>query len=135
MPNNKRRLRQTNKINSTTSSQIQTPNKNSLLLNGNHQVKAFTSNGDAIDVNASSLLPSTFTLKQQHQLERNAYLLTLTKDQLKAECRKRGQKSNGTKTELVYADVFFFLRVVFFDIFFLFFFRSYYFTENPLLAL
>lgn len=41
------------------------------------------------------------TPKQQQQLDRNAYLLTLTKDQLKVECRKRGQKTTGTKTELV----------------------------------
>lgn len=28
-------------------------------------------------------------------------LLTLTKEQLKAECRRRGQKTTGTKVELV----------------------------------
>lgn len=28
-------------------------------------------------------------------------LSTMTKDQLKAECRRRGQKTTGTKTELV----------------------------------
>lgn len=44
---------------------------------------------------------STFTAKQQQQLDRNAFLLTLTKEQLKVECRKRGQKTTGTKTELV----------------------------------
>lgn len=44
----------------------------------------------------------TFTPKQQQQLDRNAFLLTLTKDQLKVECRKRGQKTTGTKTELVF---------------------------------
>lgn len=43
-----------------------------------------------------------FTAKQQQQLDRNAFLLTLTKEQLKVECRKRGQKTNGTKTELVF---------------------------------
>lgn len=56
-------------------------------------------------VNAAAIVatvPSTFTLKQQQQLDRNAYLLTLTKDQLKVECRKRGQKSTGTKAELVF---------------------------------
>lgn len=51
---------------------------------------------------AVTAVPSTFTLKQQQQLDRNAYLLTLTKDQLKVECRKRGQKSTGTKAELVF---------------------------------
>lgn len=53
-------------------------------------------------VTAIAAVPSTFTLKQQQQLDRNAYLLTLTKDQLKVECRKRGQKSTGTKAELVF---------------------------------
>lgn len=48
----------------------------------------------------------TFTPKQQQQLDRNAFLLTLTKDQLKVECRKRGQKTTGTKTELVYRTFF-----------------------------
>lgn len=42
------------------------------------------------------------TAKQQHQLQRNAYLSTLNKDQLKLECRKRGQKTSGTKLDLVY---------------------------------
>lgn len=28
-------------------------------------------------------------------------LSTMTKEQLKAECRRRGQKTTGTKTELV----------------------------------
>lgn len=41
------------------------------------------------------------TAKQQQQIERNEYLEKLTKDQLKFECRKRGQKSSGTKVELV----------------------------------
>lgn len=39
--------------------------------------------------------------KQQQQLDRNNYLSSLTKDQLKVECRKRGQKTTGNKTELV----------------------------------
>jgi SAP domain len=41
------------------------------------------------------------TAKQQQQLERNAFLDTQTKDQLKQECRRRGQKTTGNKTELV----------------------------------
>lgn len=56
----------------------------------------------AVAVTAAATVSSTFTLKQQQQLDRNAYLLTLTKDQLKVECRKRGQKSTGTKAELVF---------------------------------
>lgn len=39
--------------------------------------------------------------KEQQQLDRNNYLSSLTKDQLKVECRKRGQKTTGNKTELV----------------------------------
>lgn len=45
------------------------------------------------------------TAKQQQQLERNNYLTSLTKDQLKVECRKRGQKINGNKTDLVYINM------------------------------
>lgn len=44
---------------------------------------------------------TALTLKEQQQLDRNAYLSTLTKDQLRVECRKRGQKNTGTKAELV----------------------------------
>lgn len=55
----------------------------------------------AIGANTNGSTLSTFTAKQQQQLDRNAFLLTLTKDQLKVECRKRGQKTTGTKTELV----------------------------------
>ena len=39
--------------------------------------------------------------KLQQQIQRNAYLDTLTKEQLKFECRKRGQKTSGNKVELV----------------------------------
>lgn len=39
--------------------------------------------------------------KQQQQLDRNNYLSSLTKEQLKIECRKRGQKTTGNKMELV----------------------------------
>lgn len=41
------------------------------------------------------------TAKQEQQLKWNNYLATLNKDQLKIECRKRGSKTSGTKTELV----------------------------------
>lgn len=60
----------------------------------NSTTPTITSNGGKVSA-------ITFTVKQQQQLDRNAFLLTLTKDQLKIECRKRGQKTTGTKTELV----------------------------------
>lgn len=41
------------------------------------------------------------TTKQKQQLERNEYLESLTKEQLKIEAKRRGQKTTGTKTELV----------------------------------
>lgn len=72
-------------------------------LNGARVVgDGVTGIGTVVVAAAVATVPSTFTLKQQQQLDRNAYLLTLTKDQLKVECRKRGQKSTGTKAELVF---------------------------------
>lgn len=41
------------------------------------------------------------TAKQKLQLQRNEYLESLTKEQLKIEAKRRGQKTPGTKTELV----------------------------------
>lgn len=41
------------------------------------------------------------TLKQQQQLEKNELLIGQTKEQLRRECRKRGQKNSGSKAELV----------------------------------
>jgi hypothetical protein len=41
------------------------------------------------------------TLKQKQQLARNEYLESLTKEQLKIEAKRKGQKTSGTKTELV----------------------------------
>lgn len=60
-------------------------------------------NGTYATHNGAISAAITFTPKQQQQLDRNAFLLTLTKDQLKVECRKRGQKSTGTKTDLVHS--------------------------------
>lgn len=51
---------------------------------------------------ANGSVATPLTAKQLQQLERNNYLMSLTKDQLKVECRKRGQKINGNKTDLVY---------------------------------
>lgn len=67
----------------------------------NHQVNSLATVPINQTVTANGSAGTTFTAKQQQQLDRNAFLLTLTKDQLKVECRKRGQKSTGTKTELV----------------------------------
>lgn len=66
------------------------------------------------------------TAKQQHQLQRNAYLSTLNKDQLKLECRKRGQKTSGTKLDLVYMtnDIFSILNTYISCVKFLPFFES-----------
>lgn len=41
------------------------------------------------------------TTKQKQQLQRNEYLESLTKEQLKIEAKRRGQKTLGTKSELV----------------------------------
>lgn len=41
------------------------------------------------------------TTKQKQQIQRNEYLESLTKEQLKIEAKRRGQKTAGTKTELV----------------------------------
>lgn len=41
------------------------------------------------------------TAKQKQQLQRNEFLESLTKEQLKIEAKRRGQKTAGTKTELV----------------------------------
>lgn len=43
-----------------------------------------------------------FTAKQKQQLQRNEFLESLTKEQLKSEAKRRGQKTSGTKSELVY---------------------------------
>lgn len=42
------------------------------------------------------------TSKQKQQLQRNEYLESLTKEQLKIEAKRRGQKTLGTKSELVF---------------------------------
>lgn len=41
------------------------------------------------------------TEKQKQQLQRNEFLESLTKEQLKSEAKRRGQKTSGTKSELV----------------------------------
>lgn len=41
------------------------------------------------------------TVRQKQQLQRNEFLEGLTKEQLKIEAKRRGQKTSGTKSELV----------------------------------
>lgn len=93
MPANKRRARQGTNANGPL---ILKPNP--VALAADH-LKAVASVG-AILANGDGPAP-VLTLKEQQQLDRNAYLSTLSKDQLKVECRKRGQKNTGTKVELV----------------------------------
>lgn len=89
MPANKRRVRGNNAT-------IVKPNPTVLAANN---LKSAVALGTVIGQNGHN--GSALTLKEQQQLDRNAYLSTLTKDQLKIECRKRGQKNTGTKAELV----------------------------------
>lgn len=73
---------------------------------------ALTANNLKTAVALATVMPNgngtPLTLKEQQQLDRNAYLSTLTKDQLKVECRKRGQKNTGTKAELVPTTIIFY---------------------------
>lgn len=124
MPANKRRSRTGNGNTSSSTSANLSKTSNSIIkffnnINGfandsnyngyhpsivNHQVNsALHLNSNTVTANGGTNGGplSTFTAKQQQQLDRNAFLLTLTKEQLKVECRKRGQKTTGTKTELV----------------------------------
>lgn len=79
---------------------INNSNSDDLELN-NHQY--YTKSDDEIFV---------LTAKQKQQLQRNEYLEQLTKEQLKIEAKRRGQKTSGTKSELVLTKIstqFFFL--------------------------
>lgn len=71
------------------------------------------SNNNSININDNNNL----ILKQQ-QLDRNSYLGALTKSQLKIECRKRGSKTTGNKTNLVRFLCLFFFRFIFHMFFF-----------------
>lgn len=77
---------------------------NSGFLHTNGSIVNNTSTTNGHNNNDTGIV---LTAKQQHQLQRNAYLSTLNKDQLKLECRKRGQKTSGTKLDLVYMTQFF----------------------------
>ena len=95
-------------------------------VNNNHSGSVATATTVVSTANgAITTTPSTFTAKQQQQLDRNAFLLTLTKEQLKVECRKRGQKTTGTKTELVHF-IFSLCFIVVVVVFLFFFFKHSY---------
>lgn len=85
---------------------ISTNNQINNNTHNSHHLKTLSA---PATINGSGDVLTSFTLKQQQQLDRNAFLLTLTKDQLKVECRKRGQKTTGTKTDLVLCAIFFIL--------------------------
>lgn len=67
--------------------------KSCSLTNGNGSRNSIGINGEST---------SQLTTKEQQQLDRNNYLFGLTKEQLKIECRKRGQKLTGNKNQLVH---------------------------------
>lgn len=107
MPSNKRRSRHGH--NSTSSTHINNVKANGNaynpynLSNTNNHLNVITSTNKYDNgINVTAGPAHQLTLKQQQQLDRNAYLSTLTKYQLQIECRKRGQKTNGTKAELVF---------------------------------
>lgn len=66
-----------------------------------HLVTSLSVTGDIVTGNGGNGCHLNLSAKEQQQLERNNYLLGLTKEQLKVECRKRGQKLTGTKDQLV----------------------------------
>lgn len=76
-----------NNINNSNSDDLDLNTNNS---NNNHHY--YTKSDDEIFV---------LTAKQKQQLQRNEYLEQLTKEQLKIEAKRRGQKTSGTKSELV----------------------------------
>ena len=86
-------------LNNNNSNNIAAAEKNNSSSSGFASITG-TSNLNAVNGNGLLHQQQTIT-KQQQQLNRNNYLSSLTKDQLKFECRKRGQKTSGTKTELV----------------------------------
>lgn len=60
------------------------------------QLNHFTYNDDDDDDDVFVL-----SVKQKQHLQRNEFLESLTKEQLKIEAKRRGQKTTGTKIELV----------------------------------
>lgn len=89
----KRRERLGNEITGLSSVKQQPGIINKLIKQTN---SGTNSNNNSININDNNNL----ILKQQ-QLDRNSYLGALTKSQLKIECRKRGSKTTGNKTNLV----------------------------------
>lgn len=59
-------------------------------------------NGDANENEQQFDEFEVLTAKQKQQLHRNEYLDSLSKEQLKIEAKRRGQKTSGTKSELVF---------------------------------
>jgi len=94
--------------NSTAAKLISRANSSKTLNHSLCNNSEYPSNGHAASSNYDHVNNHTIenygdglTAKQQQQLERNAFLDTQTKDQLKQECRRRGQKTTGNKIELV----------------------------------
>jgi len=67
---------------------------NNTLMDANEQRTHHTLSYDEDDT-------FELTTKQKQQVQRNEYLESLTKEQLKIEAKRRGQKTLGTKSELV----------------------------------
>lgn len=90
-------------------------NNSSSTTNNNNYPTTISNNihqhNNALNIGGGIGSGDGLTTKQKQQLDRNNYLSTLTKDQLKIECRKRGQKVTGTKIELV--DTYLFLTIYF----------------------
>jgi hypothetical protein len=108
--------------NSTAAKLISRANSNKALVNqsfcnntdshsnghaNNNNINHVNNNHNNENNVASYGVGDGLTAKQQQQLERNAFLETQTKDQLRQECRRRGQKTTGNKTELVEYNFFF----------------------------
>lgn len=71
---------------------------------GGKKIRSRKSN-DSIPVTSLSNRSVNLNSSNSSNVNRNKLpedLLSLTKEQLKLECRKRGQKTTGTKTELVW---------------------------------
>jgi hypothetical protein len=86
------------KINKFTRNAI---NSTSLVVeaNGKETRQLSLTSYDAADENFA------LTPKQRQQVQRNEYLESLTKEQLKIEAKRRGQKTAGTKSELVFSHI------------------------------
>lgn len=80
---------------------------NKFTLNAINSASLVEANGKIprqLSLTSYDAADDTFALtpKQKQQVQRNEYLESLTKEQLKIEAKRRGQKTAGTKTELVF---------------------------------